>query len=76
MIPFRLSQPPLDGRHHVETNRASLVDIDCSRVSQQEDWLAFLVLPSGPHNVVDVDLMSNIVDVLDLISVEGDLRVP
>lgn len=34
------------------------------------------MLPSGSHNIVNIDLMSNVVDVFDLLSVECDLGIP
>lgn len=76
VVAFRLTKPTFYSRHHVETDRPCLIDIDSSAVGKQEDWLAFLVLPSRPHNVIHVDLMSDVVDVFYLIAVEGDLRVP
>lgn len=76
VIAFRLAQPALYSRHHVETYRSSVVDIHDDCVGQQKDWLSFLVLPSGPHNVVDIDPMSNAVKVLDLIAIEGDFSIP
>lgn len=73
---FGLAKPSLHRRHHVETDRARLVDIDDFRVGQEEDWLSLLELSARPDDVVDVDLMSYIVDILDLIAIEGDLGVP
>lgn len=76
MIVFGLAQPSLHCRHHVERDRARLVDIDDFRVGKQQNWLSLLQLSAWPHDVVDVDLMSYIVDILDLIAIEGDLGVP
>lgn len=76
MIALRLAQPSFHRRHHVEAYRAGAVDADDLRAGEQKDRLAFLVLPSGPHDVVHVDLMSNAVDVLDLMAIEGDFGVP
>jgi hypothetical protein len=76
VVALRLAQPSLDGRHHVEAHRARLVDGHGRARRQQEDRLALLVLPSRSHDVVHVDLVSHVVDVLDLVTVEGDLGVP
>lgn len=76
MVALRLAQPSLHRRRHVEAYRSRLVDADLHRAGEQEDRLALLVLPSGPHNVVHVDLMPNAVDVLDLIAIEFDLGIP
>lgn len=76
VIVFGLTQPSLYRRHHIQTDRARLVDIDDFRVGQQQNWLSLLQLSSRSNDVVDVDLVSHIVDILDLIAIESDLSVP
>lgn len=76
MVALGLAKPPLDSGHHVEAYRSGLVDVDRLGAGQQEDGLALLVLAPRPDDVVHLDLVSHVIDVLDLMAVEGDLSVP